>query len=88
MTEEIPYFKNQDHLYKAMTARGFDMLRAGARAASTITTPLGWRGGARYYVDFALANPRLYELMFSTTVPTAAHEAEQQMFSFSLSCKV
>ncbi|MEX0777075.1 MAG: TetR/AcrR family transcriptional regulator [Phycisphaeraceae bacterium] len=47
---------------------------AAADASTTPTTPcaadtsLSWRDGAKAYVQFALDNPKLYELMFSTPV--------------------
>lgn len=62
------YIAGQDELRRAMTQRGFELLAAGCRSASTLGTAHGWRGGARYYLQFALDHPNLYKLMFATEV--------------------
>lgn len=64
------YIAGQDELRAAMVERGFDTLAAGCRAASTLGTPQGWRGGAKHYLQFAIDHPRLYELMFRHSLPT------------------
>jgi AcrR family transcriptional regulator len=63
------YINGQEELRRAMIRRGFDLLHCGCQQASTLGTAQGWRGGAAHYVNFALENPRLYELMFSTPIP-------------------
>lgn len=60
------YVRGQDELRRAIMSRGFEMLHAGCRNASTLGSARGWAGGARHYVRFAVENPNLYHLMFST----------------------
>lgn len=72
------YFPGQEGLRRAMIQRGFEMLQRGCEAASTLGTDLGWWGGTRHYLQFALNNPNLYRLMFS--LPTTAADADEQMF--------
>jgi len=63
------YIDGRAELRRHMTRRGFEMLRDGCMEASTLGTALGWRGGARSYIQFAVDHPNLYQLMFSTPLP-------------------
>jgi AcrR family transcriptional regulator len=72
------YVAGQEGLRRAIIQRGFAMLQEGCESASTLGTPLGWWGGARHYLRFAMENPNLYRLMFS--LPTTAADADEQMF--------
>ena len=63
------YLDGQDALRRAMVRRGFDLLREGCASQSTVDTDGRWTGGARTYIEFALARPALYRLMFDTPMP-------------------
>jgi AcrR family transcriptional regulator len=60
------HFADREALLSAVTARGFDLL-----AAAMDRPPLAGRGRIRllalmdYYVDYALARPRLFDYLFS-----------------------
>lgn len=62
------YIDGQDQLRLEMARQGFGLLNDCCEAASTLgapgTTQEKWRGGARAYVQFAIDNPNLYDLMF------------------------
>ena len=70
------YVAGRDELHRLMTRLGFEMLRDGCAEASTLGTAQGWKGGARYYVQFALDHPKLYQLMFSTALP---HDEDERI---------
>ena len=65
------YYRNQDELYICILAKGFEQLHAAfGKAAHAAGPPLGQLEAAiRAYVDFGLANPHLYNLMFTWHVP-------------------
>lgn len=71
------YFDSREVLRQAMTQRGFERLAGGCEVASTLGTEQGWRGGARFYLEFALDNPALYKLMFATQIESG--EADVQI---------
>ncbi len=71
------YFESRDELRQAMTQRGFELLAGGCQEASTLGTEQGWRGGARYYLQFAMDNPALYKLMFATDA--ASSDTDEQI---------
>ena len=58
------YINNQESLHRKMTQRGFELLRNRCDQASTLGTPLKWRGESQAYLNFAMENPSLYKLMF------------------------
>lgn len=62
------YIDGQEGLRLEIAQRGFDLLNAGCQAANTLDAPGTaadkWRGGSRAYVQFAVDNPNLYDLMF------------------------
>lgn len=62
------YVQGQRGLHRAIVARGFNMLNENCQANSTLDTPLGWRGGAKAYLHFAVRHPNLYRLMFDHPV--------------------
>lgn len=76
------YVKGQEDLHREITRRGFEMLSAQCKAASTLGTAMRWRGGARCYLQFALENPRLYELMFATPLANADAMIEVHLSGF------
>lgn len=63
------YFNSQRDLQLAMIQRGFEMLHGNCQASSTLETAERWRGGAKAYLSFAMANANLYRLMFETHLP-------------------
>ncbi len=76
------YVDGQDELRRAMAHRGFEMLSAGCDAASTLDSEGSWRGGSRFYVQFALDNPNLYELMFAVPIARGGPDATILMGGF------
>ena len=68
------YLDGQRELHREMVRRGFQMLHENCKAGSTLGTPEGWRGGARAYIQFAIANPNLYKLMFDTPMAGDDHD--------------
>ncbi len=65
------YYRNQDELYLCILIKGFEQLYAAFEAAVRAAgQPLDQLEAAvRAYVDFGLANPHLYNLMFTWHVP-------------------
>jgi len=63
------YLDGQRALHREMVRRGFEMLNRGCRAHSTVEQDGSWRGGARYYLQFAIDHPNLFRLMFDTPLP-------------------
>ncbi len=65
------YYRNQDELYLCILIKGFEQLHAASeaavRAAGQPQEQL--EAAIRAYVDFGLANPHLYNLMFTWHVP-------------------
>lgn len=59
------YIGGQTELLAEMARQGFEMLSEGCDASSTLEIDEDWRGGSRSYLQFALDNPNLYNLMFS-----------------------
>lgn len=62
------YVDGQNELRVEMARQGFGLLSDRCEAASTLDAPgtiqQKWRGGTRAYVQFAIDNPNLYDLMF------------------------
>ena len=62
------YVDGQDQLRVEMARQGFALMNDCCEAASTLDAPgtiqQKWRGGSRAYVQFAIDNPKLYDLMF------------------------
>ncbi|WP_158843229.1 TetR/AcrR family transcriptional regulator [Saccharothrix deserti] len=74
-TAAYRHFADEAALVAAVVARGFDELHAAAEAASG--GPLDrLHGIGRAYVEFAVANPSLYRLMFGGEVPRRDVHAE------------
>lgn len=67
------HFNGKDGIVRAVTVEGFVKLAAVLREARrTATTPVAAvRALGESYIDFAAANPRLYEAMFSMSVGLA-----------------
>ena len=61
------YFKNKNDIMLQLCYQGFEQLLALQEEMERITDPSERLStGGRYYVNFALENPELYELMFAT----------------------
>ena len=61
------YFENKDDIMLQLCYQGFESLLNLQHELDKITNPRTRLSAAgRYYIDFALENPELYELMFST----------------------
>ncbi|MBI1335607.1 MAG: TetR family transcriptional regulator [Phycisphaera sp.] len=60
------YVRSHEQLRRELTHRGFAMLNTYCVQHTTLGSAKGWHGGAIAYVKFAIENPALYELMFST----------------------
>ena len=61
------YFKNKDDIMLQLCYQGFESLLNLQHELDKITSPKKRLNAAgRYYIDFALENPELYELMFAT----------------------
>lgn len=76
VSHAAPYhhFANLDALLAAVAARGFDDLADAMRAASPVAgTAAALAGQCTAYVDFALARPAAFRLMFS---PLLQHKAK------------
>jgi len=72
------YFKNKDELLLEIAQHGFERLAERQLPAFREAHPRdALRRAARGYLDFALENPALYELMFQKLTP-AREQADQQ----------
>ncbi len=63
------YVDGQEQLRREIIRRGFRMLKSSCQASKTGSAEHSWHTSARNYIDFALAYPRLYQLMFATPIP-------------------
>jgi AcrR family transcriptional regulator len=64
------YFKDKDALFFAMHQAGFELLKEGFMPLMTIADPFDRLIAQGYgYIDFALKNPQLYDLMFVSDKP-------------------
>jgi AcrR family transcriptional regulator len=62
------YVSSQQQMRREMIRRGFEMLNNSCdQSPAEHPVENDWRYGAELYVNFALANPNLYRLMFSTS---------------------
>ena len=89
------YYRSQDELYICILTKGFDQLYAAFKeAVRGHGPPLGQLEAAiRAYVAFGLANPHLYNLMFTWHVPkyndyvgTAMENAAYRELTAALQC--
>ena len=89
------YYRNQDELYLCILIKGFEQLHAAFKeAVRGDGSPLGQLEAAvRAYVAFGLANPHLYNLMFTWHVPkyndyvgTAMEKAAYRELTAALQC--
>lgn len=89
------YYRNQDELYLCILIKGFERLHAAfEEAVRSAEKPLSQLEAAiRAYVDFGLANPHLYSLMFTWHVPkyndyvgTAMEKAAFRELTVALKC--
>ncbi|MGI9431466.1 MAG: TetR/AcrR family transcriptional regulator [Myxococcota bacterium] len=72
------YFKNKDELLLEIAQHGFERLAERQLPAYSEACPReALKQVARGYLDFALENPALYELMFQKLTP-AREQADQQ----------
>jgi len=64
------HFKDKDALFYALHQEGFEMLKAGFTQLLTIADPFERIILQGYgYLEFALNNPKLYDLMFMSEMP-------------------
>ena len=63
------YIDGQDHLRREIIRRGFRMLKCSCQARCDANAEHSWAASARNYIDFALAYPKLYQLMFASPIP-------------------
>ena len=77
------HFENRDAIIEAVAVEGFSELAAAMHhAKSKARSPqAALRGTARAYIEFATANPALYEAMFTlaTDLPFGRPEAPAQL---------
>lgn len=68
------HFPNKEALLQALAAEGLSRLGEAQRAASDIAGggSAGFAATGRAYVAFALANPALFRLIFSSAIPEPA----------------
>ena len=66
------YFKDKDSILAAVRTRAFNRFAATMEAAA----PSGRSESGNAYLDFALANPAAYRLMFDVSQPTFANYPE------------
>lgn len=62
------YIGGQDELRRALTQRGFELMRQACQEHDPPDARTKWRLAGHSYVQFALAHPKLYQLMFATPV--------------------
>ncbi len=71
------YFKDKDDIFFALLRQGFDMLLDRQNAVQSIVDPRErLHAHGRAYVDFALEQPQLYEIMFVIHGPLKAMERD------------
>lgn len=68
------YVDGQSALRRRMVERGFALLDASCRSASTVDQTGDWSGGARAYLRFASEHPNLYALMFQVPLGGDEHD--------------
>jgi len=67
------YFKDKDAILAAVRARAFDRFAEAMEKAETRRTQRKAAFTGALYVDWAMANPAAYRLMFDTQQPTASN---------------
>ena len=89
------YYRNQDELYLCILIKGFEQLHAAFKEAVRGDGPPldQLEAAVRAYVAFGLANPHLYNLMFTWHVPkyndyvgTAMEKAAYRELTAALQC--
>jgi AcrR family transcriptional regulator len=70
------YFKDKDAILAAVRARAFNRFAEAMEAAETKRTARKTAFTGVLYVDWAMANPAAYRLMFDTQQPTASNYPE------------
>ncbi len=74
------YVEGQQGMRLLMVRRGFEMLHNYCQSCSSMGARRPWWGGSRAYVTFAVENPRLYEIMFTSRVSDGAGEDEYPVY--------
>ena len=69
------YFKDKDAMLAAVRARAFDRFAAAMEEAYVCSVKDGGSADGAY-IDFALANPAAYKLMFDVNQPTFAADPD------------
>lgn len=73
------YFDDKDDIFLTIHIQAFDYLMSLFAEVSVITNPFErLREIGRIYVEFALQNPELYDLMFSMRAPMASLQAKKE----------
>lgn len=73
------YFKDKNSILYALQAVGFQELFGRMKVLEAIKNPAEkLRASGRVYIDFALENPELYDLMFIMMAPMDADECEDE----------
>ena len=76
-TATYRHFKDKDALLAALAVEGFHEFGAALAASESAPDPLSAMGAA--YVDFALAKPGMFRLMFSPMLSARGDDAELQL---------
>jgi AcrR family transcriptional regulator len=62
------YFRNKRELLQVLAAEGFDRLAGAVESSLRLPDPVeAMVEGAKRYIDFGLAHPEIYRLMFQDT---------------------
>jgi AcrR family transcriptional regulator len=84
------YFENKERILRELCLAAFDTLEERMRTLDGIPDPLErLRAGCAAYIDFALAHPKRYEIMFGTPAdhgqedPAAQSDLERSLASFN-----
>jgi AcrR family transcriptional regulator len=75
-TTPYRYFKDKDAILAAVRARAFNRFAEAMEVAETKRTARKTAFTGVLYVDWAMANPAAYRLMFDTQQPTASNYPE------------
>ncbi|HAI74751.1 MAG TPA: TetR family transcriptional regulator [Microscillaceae bacterium] len=73
------YFDDKDDIFLTIHIQAFDRLMALFNKVSDIANPFErLREIGKIYVEFALGNPEMYDLMFSMRAPMASLQAKKE----------
>lgn len=73
------YFKDKDSILYALQGKGFQELFGRMKVLNAIQNPAEkLRAAGKIYIDFAMENPELYDLMFIMMAPMNATECKDE----------